>query len=243
MAKIVEDRFGSTEKLMVLVEDITRCHVGSHVRSFLGKWNPGKVTKCAKVVSNIPFNISTDVVKLLLPMGDLFSDVVLLLQDETALRLVELQLRSPEYRPINLFVSFYSDAEYMFKVGRENFFPKPKANIPMDSNNKLKARGNVAQVDAAVVKFKLKQNSEYPQVSSRKGFFSMVKSAFNGKRKMLRKSLQHICSAQEIEDALKTISLPVTARPQELSLEDFVRLYNIISKSCQIFPEPEHLNL
>lgn len=33
-----------------------------------------------QVVSNLPFNISTDVVKLLLPMGDIFSKVVLLLQ-------------------------------------------------------------------------------------------------------------------------------------------------------------------
>ena len=33
-----------------------------------------------QVVSNIPFNISTDVVKILLPMGDIFSEVVLLLQ-------------------------------------------------------------------------------------------------------------------------------------------------------------------
>ncbi|ONI22941.1 hypothetical protein PRUPE_2G159600 [Prunus persica] len=37
-------------------------------------------TERFKVVANIPFNISTDVVKQLLPMGDIFSDVVLLLQ-------------------------------------------------------------------------------------------------------------------------------------------------------------------
>lgn len=35
---------------------------------------------CLQVVANIPFNISTDVVKQLLPMGDIFSEVVLLLQ-------------------------------------------------------------------------------------------------------------------------------------------------------------------
>lgn len=35
---------------------------------------------CLQVVSNIPFNISTDIIKQLLPMGDIFSEVVLLLQ-------------------------------------------------------------------------------------------------------------------------------------------------------------------
>lgn len=33
-----------------------------------------------QVVANIPFNISTDILKQLLPMGDLISQVVLLLQ-------------------------------------------------------------------------------------------------------------------------------------------------------------------
>ncbi|XP_020701643.1 ribosomal RNA small subunit methyltransferase, chloroplastic isoform X3 [Dendrobium catenatum] len=170
------------------------------------------------VVSNIPFNISTDVVKQLLPMGDLFSEVIILLQDEAALRLVGFQLHSSEYRPINLFVNFYSDAEYICKVERTNFFPQPN-------------------VDAAIVKFKLKRKSEYPQVMSKNGFFSMVNSAFNGKRKMLRKSLQHICSAPKIEDALREVGLQETARPQELTLEDFVRLYNLLSKTDQSIPQ------
>jgi hypothetical protein len=37
-----------------------------------------------------------------------------------------------------------------------------------------------------------------------------VNSAFNGKRKMLRKSLQHLCSSSEIEATLHNIGLPVT---------------------------------
>ncbi|XP_027351626.1 ribosomal RNA small subunit methyltransferase, chloroplastic isoform X2 [Abrus precatorius] len=164
-----------------------------------------------KVVANIPFNISTDVIKLLLPMGDIFSEVVLLLQEETAMRLVESSLRTPEYRPINVFVNFYSDPEYKFKVPRTNFFPQPN-------------------VDAAVVSFKLKLPSEYPQVSCSKSFFSMVNSAFNEKRKMLRKSLQHISASLEIEEALTSIGLLATSRPEELTLDDFVKLHNLIAK-------------
>ncbi|KAK8952537.1 hypothetical protein KSP39_PZI003823 [Platanthera zijinensis] len=218
MAMIVKERFGQLDQLTVLQEDITRCHIRSHVSSLLEKMNTGGVVKYAKVVSNIPFNISNDVVKQLLPMGDLFSDVILLLQDEAALRLTEFQMRSSENRPINLFVNFYSDAEYICKVERTNFFPQPNVN-------------------AAIAKFKLKQESEYPQVTSKKGFFSMVNSAFNEKRKMLRKSLQHICAASEIEHALTTIGLQATARPQELGLEDFVRLHNLISEPEQSMHE------
>lgn len=210
MAALVRERFANTNQVKVLQEDFTRCHIHSHMllimesRSFVE-------SQRAKVVANIPFNISTDVVKQLLPMGDMFSEVVLLLQEEAALRLVDPSLRSSEYRPINIFVNFYSDPEYKFKVPRTNFFPQPK-------------------VDAAVVAFRLKQALDYPRVSSTKSFFSMVNSAFNGKRKMLRKTLQHICPSAEIEAALSEVGIQTTSRPEELALEDFVKLHNLISK-------------
>jgi 16S rRNA A1518/A1519 N6-dimethyltransferase RsmA/KsgA/DIM1 with predicted DNA glycosylase/AP lyase activity len=107
---------------------------------------------------------------------------------------------------------FFVEPEYKFKVERTNFFPQPK-------------------VDGAVISFKLKNSGDYPPVGSHKGFFSMVNSAFNGKRKMLRKSLQHLCSSSEIEAALANIGLPVTARPSDLLLDDFVRLHNHLTKA------------
>jgi 16S rRNA A1518/A1519 N6-dimethyltransferase RsmA/KsgA/DIM1 with predicted DNA glycosylase/AP lyase activity len=110
------------------------------------------------------------------------------------------------------------------------------------------------QVDAAVVTFKLKHPRDYPDVSSTKNFFSLVaktcfrlflrfltrkhlnripkqvNSAFNGKRKMLRKSLQHISSSPDIEKALGVAGLPATSRPEELTLDDFVKLHNVIAR-------------
>ncbi|KAL0397842.1 UNVERIFIED_CONTAM: Ribosomal RNA small subunit methyltransferase, chloroplastic [Sesamum calycinum] len=186
----------------VVEEDFTRSHIRSHMSSILPNKNPPDGTSRSA-------------------------------KDEAALRLVDSSLKTSEYRPINIFVNFYSDPEYLLKVSRTNFFPQPK-------------------VDAAVVAFKLKQTVDYPRVSSIKSFFSMVpshyismdinlfaryinsgyvNSAFNGKRKMLRKSLQHICPSPEIEAALCAAGLPPTARPEELTLEDFVKLHNLIVKT------------
>ncbi|XWS77112.1 hypothetical protein CRYUN_Cryun01aG0234200 [Craigia yunnanensis] len=192
MVALVGERFESTDRIKVIQEDFVKCHIRSHMLPMLESRKAMNASLIrAKVISNLPFNISTDVVKLLLPMGDIFSEVVLLLQEETAVRLVESSLRTSEYRPINIFVNFYSEPEYKFRVPRTNFFPQPK-------------------VDAAVVTFKLKQAPDYPSVASRKSFFSMVNSAFNGKRKMLRRSLQHICPSNEIERALGDAGLPTT---------------------------------
>ncbi|CAM8922576.1 unnamed protein product [Rhodiola kirilowii] len=212
MAALVRERFSSDE-LQVLEEDFTKCNFRSHLESLLERQNSvSGHSQLAKAVANIPFNISTDVVKQLLPMGDIFSEVVLLLQDEAALRLVEAaSSRNTEYRPINIFVNYYSDPEYKFQVPRANFFPQPN-------------------VDAAVVKFKLKRASECPSVSSTKSFFSLVNSAFNGKRKMPRRSLQHLCSSLEVEEALSSAGLPTTSRPEELTMDDFVKLHNLLIK-------------
>uniref|UniRef100_A0A453N0B5 rRNA adenine N(6)-methyltransferase n=1 Tax=Aegilops tauschii subsp. strangulata TaxID=200361 RepID=A0A453N0B5_AEGTS len=191
MATLVRDRFGSTEQLKVIEEDITKFHVHSHFLPILEEKSRG-TKKYAKVVSNLPFNVSTEVVKQILPMGDVFSVMVLMLQDEAALRLANASIQTPEYRPINVFVNFYSEPEYKFKVERANFFPQPT-------------------VDGGVIRFKIKDAGEYPPVSSNKSFFSMVvNSAFNGKRKMLRKSLQHLYSSADIEAALTNIGLPPT---------------------------------
>ncbi|XP_059634090.1 ribosomal RNA small subunit methyltransferase, chloroplastic [Cornus florida] len=213
MVTLTRERFAGIDRVKILQEDFTKCHIHSHLFSLLErKKSPDAKSQCAKVVSNLPFNISTEVIKQLLPMGDIISEVVLLLQEEAALRLMESSLPASEYRPINIFINFYSDPEYKFNVPRTNFFPQPN-------------------VDAAVVAFRLKQVADYPQVSSTKSFFSMVNSAFNGKRKMLRRSLQHICTSLEIEECLANAGLPVTSRPEELTLDDFVRLHNLIVKA------------
>ncbi|KAI3989279.1 hypothetical protein MKX01_004828, partial [Papaver californicum] len=107
MVAHLRERFEDISSFTVLEEDFTKCHFTSHLMTLLKKPDEENF-KHAKVVANIPFNISTDVVKELLPMGDIFSEVVLLLQDETALRLVDASLRTSEYHPINIFVNFYS---------------------------------------------------------------------------------------------------------------------------------------
>ncbi|KAM3339157.1 ribosomal RNA small subunit methyltransferase, chloroplastic isoform X5 [Capsicum galapagoense] len=42
------------------------------------------------------------------------------------MRMVDSSLRSSEYQPINIFINFYLEPEYKFKVPRTNFFPQPK---------------------------------------------------------------------------------------------------------------------
>lgn len=53
-----------------------------------------------------------------------------------------------------------------------------------------------------------------------------VNSAFQNKRKMLRTSLQHLYSSAQVQEALGSVGLAPTARPEELSLQEFVAFFN-----------------
>ncbi|KAI5058206.1 hypothetical protein GOP47_0026376 [Adiantum capillus-veneris] len=214
MAELIRDRFQESGHVEVVQEDFVKWPVRSSIENLKGSLSArGIPLKFAKVVSNLPFNITTPVVKRILPMGDIFSSMVLLLQDEAASRLIDISPQGNNYRSVSLFVHFFADAQYNMKVSRNNFFPCPN-------------------VDGAIVSFEIKEALDYPQVSSAKSFFTLVNMAFGGKRKMLRNSLQHAYPSDQVQKALKSIHLLETARPDELTLDQFVALYNVLDTSC-----------
>ncbi|KAK9788450.1 hypothetical protein WJX73_005673 [Symbiochloris irregularis] len=100
----------------------------------------------ARVVANLPFNITTEVIHMLLRLGDHISQVHLLLEDDTAKRLVKTQPGDPKYRAINVLVQYYATPLYHFRVPRTVFHPRP-------------------HVDAALTSFTLRPSSERPLAS------------------------------------------------------------------------------
>eukprot|EP00897_Mesotaenium_endlicherianum_P007850 jgi/Mesen1/7093/ME000369S06415 len=232
MASLVQERFADCDDVEVVEMDFLKWHVAAHMREALqsqqstgggegssssssssspqGGSTAGTSTRRCKLVANLPFNITSDVVYKMLPLGDLFSSVVLMLQDEAAQRLVLEPASKSEFRRMSLFVQFYSNPVYNFYVPRKDFLPPPN-------------------VDAAVVTFKLKRSHELPAVASTRGFFSMVNAAFMGKRKMLRNSLTTLYPADQVARALAAADLAPTSRPDELSLEQFLLLFNTLS--------------
>jgi len=158
-----------------------------------------------KVVANLPYNITKLVMRKLLPLGDHFSDLFLMLQDEVAHRLVAGPGSGAEYRAMNLEVAFYSDPTYLFQVDRTAYIPEPN-------------------VDGAVVRFRLKQRSAYP-LQDDLAFNKMVRQAFTERRKMLRNTLHCLFEPALVSSALEATGLDAKIRPQQLDLQQYVRLW------------------
>ncbi|MEX1013261.1 MAG: 16S rRNA (adenine(1518)-N(6)/adenine(1519)-N(6))-dimethyltransferase RsmA [Waddliaceae bacterium] len=162
--------------------------------------------KC-KVISNLPYNLTTPILKKLLPRVDLFSQLILMVQKEVALRICE----SPGHKnfgPLALLAQFYSNPRYLFTVKQNCFYPAPK-------------------VDSAIIAL---DSRTPPHVSDEKAFFEMVRNCFNQRRKMLRRTLPALFPKSNTEEIFKAIQIKSTARPEELSLEQFIALFEELTK-------------
>ena len=167
----------------------------------------------AKVISNIPYHLTGIILQRLLPLSEAISSLTLLVQEEVAQRCVSLP-KTKSFSSFTLFTHYYSTPKLLFKVEPSCFFPQPK-------------------VRSAVVQFSLKKPT-YNIDSSY--FFQITKAAFTKRRKMLRSSLKSIYSPEIVENELKKLGLKTTSRPEELSLDLFLKFARALKKEAKNTP-------
>ena len=161
----------------------------------------------AKVIANLPYHITTPIVLKLVLCREMISHIVIMVQEEVARRMVA-QPGTSDYGSLTLFLNFYTHVTYGFSVSRNCFYPIPK-------------------VDSAVVIFELK---EPPKVSDETQFFVMTRKAFEQRRKMLRSSLRALYLPELIEQGLKAIDKSPLSRPEELSVDEFIALFEYVNR-------------
>jgi len=156
------------------------------------------------LVANLPYNISSQIVFLLLEQRKLFSRMVLMFQKEVGLRLC-----SPpgckDYGILSVLTQLWFDVEPVIEVGPESFSPPPKIDSLVVSLSPL-AQPRVDPVDPVF-------------------FVRVVKAAFTQRRKQLRNSLQAGgFSAAQVDTALEQAAIAPSCRGEGLDLDDFSRL-------------------
>ncbi|MEW5307660.1 MAG: hypothetical protein WDW36_010038 [Sanguina aurantia] len=171
----------------------------------------GAGSRKVKVVANLPYNITTDFLKRMLPLGDLVSELHIMIQDEVADRLVDRTPGRRDYRAMNLRVQYFSDPTYQFQIDRSKYDPAPS-------------------VHGALVTFALLPPPKRQQVISERGFLGFVEKAFSERRKMMRNSLTPLHASDQVAAALSSCGLRSDARAQDLTLPDFVRFHTALVK-------------
>lgn len=153
------------------------------------------------VVGNFPYNISSQIVFHILDNKNKVPVMLGMFQKEVAQRICASE-GSKAYGILSVLTRLFYEPEYLFDVPREAFNPPPKV---ISGVMVMKRRATDYDIDFAFFK-------------------QVVKMAFNQRRKTLRNSLKQLLHKDEVK-ALAIFDL----RPEQLSLDGFLNLVNIIS--------------
>lgn len=165
-----------------------------------------------KVISNLPYYLSTPIILKLLDEKKYIESAVLTLQKEVAERLTATP-SSKEYGSLSLFTAYHAEVKRLFNISKNSFYPVP-------------------QVDSAVILLTVR-SSPHVKVNNETILFDLIRKGFLSRRKTLVNSLMAqgnlSISKQELLKILKKLGFDPNIRAEELSLEQFAMLANAVS--------------
>ncbi|WP_415890307.1 16S rRNA (adenine(1518)-N(6)/adenine(1519)-N(6))-dimethyltransferase RsmA [Neptuniibacter sp. SY11_33] len=163
-----------------------------------------KGEKRLRIVGNLPYNISTQLIFHLLSHAEQVEDMHFMLQKEVVDRMAAGPGEN-NYGRLGIMAQYYCKVESLFVVPPGAFNPAPK-------------------VDSAIIR--LTPYRELPHVAKDVSQFeTVVRTAFNMRRKTLRNNLKPLLTA----DALEEIGIDPGLRPERLPVSDFVRISNYLT--------------
>lgn len=158
-----------------------------------------------KVVSNLPYYITTPIIELLITSNFPCKDMTIMVQKEVAQRMVA-SANDKDYSSLSVFVKFYSDAKILVNLPKTVFMPQPK-------------------IDSSILNLKLRI---YDEKVDQKKLFNLVRAGFNKRRKTILNSLSDVAKKDDLKIAFEKTGLKENLRAENLSLDDFIKLADIL---------------
>lgn len=165
------------------------------------------LTAPVRIVSNLPYNVGTELLTRWLSPPEwppFWQSLTLMFQKEVAQRIVA-KPRTKAYGRLSILAQWRCDTKIVMEIPPAAFTPPPK-------------------VTSSVVHLERLENPRFP--ADGKTLSRVVAQAFNQRRKMLRASLKGI--VPDLEDRLIAANIKPTQRAEEIDLERFCKLSELI---------------
>lgn len=197
MINLLEGKFKDNSQLTLIQADI---------RDFLKNedYTKYKIQNTRyKVIGNIPYYLTSYLLRILLENSIKPKLIVLMLQKEVAERIIA---QPPQMNLLSVCIQFYAKPEIICYVSKTAFQPKPK-------------------VDSAVIKL-----TPYPVIArdevTKQSFFKVVKAGFRQPRKLLLNNIYNNLKIEKdkIKEIFEQLNIPINARPQNLSVQNWISL-------------------
>lgn len=181
-------------------------------------WSEGYAKGDIVVVSNLPYNVATEILFRLLKCSERISNMVLMFQEEVARRICA-KSSTKAYGAISVLVQNIFEIEHVIKLSPESFRPRPK-------------------IDSGVLRFTRRPKPRLPLPADEYDTFSdFIHICFRQRRKTLVNALHHNmgelpirnkCDKTELSNKLGSLGINETRRAETLELEDFFKLFQLL---------------
>ncbi|UZK64290.1 16S rRNA (adenine(1518)-N(6)/adenine(1519)-N(6))-dimethyltransferase RsmA [Mycoplasma mycoides subsp. capri] len=202
MVEILKTKFNHSN-LEIIRADVLEIDL----KQLISKYDYEKIS----IISNTPYYITSEILFKTLQISDLLTKAVFMLQKEVALRICSNKNEN-NYNNLSIACQFYSQRNFEFVVNKKMFYPIPK-------------------VDSAIIS--LTFNDIYKkQVNNDKKFIDFVRLLFNNKRKTILNNLNNIVqNKNKALEYLNTLNISSNLRPEQLDIDQYIKLFNLIYNS------------
>lgn len=164
----------------------------------------------SRVYGNLPYYITSPILHRLFECADRLASIHIVIQLEVAQRIVAPP-GSRDYGYLSVASQFYAKPEIALRIPPGAFRPPPK-------------------VTSALLHLILPGARASAGVAGDAKFLKFVQKCFAMKRKTLRNNAVSMADVSAIDDALRAYHIPLEARAEQLTVDQFVALYRELSQ-------------
>ena len=209
--KLVEELKGNIKDNVFLYSgDVMEREFDEEFAKWIKSVNGDKKVFEYKMISNIPYNITSLLLRKFLSYKKPPTKMIIMMQKEVGSRIVS---KVGKMSLLAISVQYYAVAKKLFLVSKGSFYPVPK-------------------VDSVVMEFDLQNGFKKDNFTfSDESFFRVVKVGFKSKRKKLYNNLSNVfpLTKDELKEILVSIGLDENVRAQHLSLDNWKDLTEKLS--------------
>lgn len=158
-----------------------------------------------KILSNLPYYISTQILLKIIPLNIFVNEVMFTFQKEVADRIVA-RPNSKNYSRLSVVTQAVCNIKKIQNIPPEVFYPIPK-------------------VHSSVLIFTRKKNT---LIEDYETLLKLTKTAFNKRRKIIKNSLKNL---DNISKYLLELKIDENIRPEQISVDNYCKLANLIFRT------------
>jgi len=202
-------KFGMARNVEIIEADVLAIDFDSLFGPKPGLSQPGIDLKPqpVKVVGNLPYYITSDILLRLFEFSKYFDSIVVMVQREVADR-IAAEPGGRDYGVLSATAQLHARVENLFTLPPGAFVPPPK-------------------VHSSVLRLTIDPQQEKLGVTD-DGFIDFLRLSFGQKRKTLWNNLKAKYPGAELKRALAEAKVKATARAETLTLEESAAVYRVL---------------